>query len=203
MARPRSHWSPRFILCSPTDTPNGENNMTTTWKLASRAEKMNPSVLREILKVTERPGIISLAGGLPSPKTFPIQEFADACAHVLHTDGQAALQYAASEGYGPAASGCRRHAAVERRPSTGADHHRLAAGPGPGRQGAARRRQPRTGRDANLPRRAAGLRADGAGAAKRRQRRRRRDRGRPGGQGEGRTFHLPAAQLPEPDRAAP
>jgi 2-aminoadipate transaminase len=75
--------------------------MTTTWKLATRAEKMNPSVLREILKVTERPGIISLAGGLPSPKTFPIQEFADACAHVLHTDGQAALQYAASEGYGP------------------------------------------------------------------------------------------------------
>ncbi len=75
--------------------------MTTHWKLASRAEKMNPSVLREILKVTERPGIISLAGGLPSPKTFPIQAFADACAHVLHTDGQAALQYAASEGYGP------------------------------------------------------------------------------------------------------
>ena len=75
--------------------------MTTQWKLATRAEKMNPSVLREILKVTERPGIISLAGGLPSPKTFPIQEFADACAEVLHKDGQAALQYAASEGYGP------------------------------------------------------------------------------------------------------
>ena len=71
------------------------------WKLAARAEKMNPSVLREILKVAEQPGIISLAGGLPSPKTFPIQEFADACAEVLQTDGQAALQYAASEGYGP------------------------------------------------------------------------------------------------------
>jgi 2-aminoadipate transaminase len=71
------------------------------WKLAARAEKMNPSVIREILKVTERPGIISLAGGLPSPKTFPISAFAEACAHVLHKDGQAALQYAASEGYGP------------------------------------------------------------------------------------------------------
>ncbi len=71
------------------------------WKLAARAEKMNPSVIREILKVTERPGIISLAGGLPSPKTFPISEFAEACAQVLHKDGQAALQYAASEGYGP------------------------------------------------------------------------------------------------------
>lgn len=71
------------------------------WKLAARAEKMNPSVIREILKVTERPGIISLAGGLPSPKTFPISAFAEACAEVLHKDGQAALQYAASEGYAP------------------------------------------------------------------------------------------------------
>jgi 2-aminoadipate transaminase len=71
-----------------------------TWTLAARAAKMNPSALREILKITERPGIISLAGGLPSPKTFPVQAFADACARVLRDDGPAALQYAASEGYG-------------------------------------------------------------------------------------------------------
>ncbi len=71
------------------------------WMLARRAEKMNPSVIREILKVTERPGIISFAGGLPSPKTFPVQAFSEACAKVLRDDGQAALQYAASEGYGP------------------------------------------------------------------------------------------------------
>ena len=78
---------------SPTST-SGD-----TWKLAARAEKMNPSVIREILKVTEKPGIISLAGGLPSPKTFPIAEF-DAASHkVLSQDGQAALQYAASEGF--------------------------------------------------------------------------------------------------------
>ncbi len=71
------------------------------WKMADRAEKMNPSVIREILKVTEKPGIISFAGGLPSPKTFPIAAFAAACANVLGSDGEAALQYAASEGYGP------------------------------------------------------------------------------------------------------
>ena len=71
----------------------------TNWTLAARAAKMNPSVIREILKVTEKPGIISLAGGLPSPKTFPVQEFAAACATVLSHDGQSALQYAASEGY--------------------------------------------------------------------------------------------------------
>jgi 2-aminoadipate transaminase len=69
------------------------------WTLAARAERMNPSVIREILKVTEKPGIISFAGGLPSPKTFPISEFAAACAKVLAQDGQAALQYAASEGF--------------------------------------------------------------------------------------------------------
>jgi 2-aminoadipate transaminase len=73
----------------------------TQWVLARRAEKMNPSVIREILKVTERPGIISFAGGLPSPRTFPVREFAAACDKVLREDGSAALQYAASEGYGP------------------------------------------------------------------------------------------------------
>ena len=73
----------------------------TNWTLAQRAARMNPSVIREILKVTERPGIISLAGGLPAPQTFPIEAFADAAAQVLGRDGAAALQYAASEGYAP------------------------------------------------------------------------------------------------------
>jgi len=74
---------------------------TSPWVLSARAEAMNPSVLRELLKVTERPGLISFAGGLPSPKTFPVDEFAAACAKVLRDDAPAALQYAASEGYGP------------------------------------------------------------------------------------------------------
>ena len=73
----------------------------SAWTLARRAERMNPSVIREILKVTEKPGIISLAGGLPSPKTFPVAEFAQASAAVLARDGHAALQYAASEGFEP------------------------------------------------------------------------------------------------------
>ena len=74
---------------------------TSPWQLAKRAARMNPSVLREILKITERPGIISFAGGLPSPKAFPVAEFAAACAKVLRDDATAALQYAASEGFGP------------------------------------------------------------------------------------------------------
>ena len=47
----------------------------TTWTLADRAAKMNPSAIREILKLTDRPGIISMAGGLPSPLAFPLDEF--------------------------------------------------------------------------------------------------------------------------------
>ena len=74
---------------------------STHWTLAARAAKMNPSVIREILKVTEKPGIISFAGGLPSSKTFPAAEFEAACAKVLKDDPAGALQYAASEGYGP------------------------------------------------------------------------------------------------------
>ena len=71
------------------------------WHLARRADRMNPSVIREILKVTDRPGIISFAGGLPSSKTFPVAEFDAACAKVLRDDPAGALQYAASEGFGP------------------------------------------------------------------------------------------------------
>jgi 2-aminoadipate transaminase len=84
----------------PNDLPNPPPTQLP-WTLARRAERMNPSVIREILKVTEKPGIISFAGGLPSPKTFPVSAFAEACAKVLREDGQAALQYAASEGYAP------------------------------------------------------------------------------------------------------
>ncbi len=80
---------------------NAQAPQASPWTMAARAEKMNPSVIREILKVTEKPGIISFAGGLPSPKTFPVEAMLEATQHVLTHDGRAALQYAASEGYGP------------------------------------------------------------------------------------------------------
>ncbi|MCW5609422.1 MAG: PLP-dependent aminotransferase family protein [Rubrivivax sp.] len=71
------------------------------WTLARRAERLNPSTIREILKVTEQPGIVSLAGGLPSADTFPVERVAEATARVLRDTPREALQYAASEGYGP------------------------------------------------------------------------------------------------------
>jgi 2-aminoadipate transaminase len=73
----------------------------TPWKLARRAARMNPSVLREILKLAELPGIISLAGGLPSPDTFPVEAMREATQRVLRDTPHQALQYAASEGYAP------------------------------------------------------------------------------------------------------
>jgi 2-aminoadipate transaminase len=71
------------------------------WQLARRAQRLEPSVIREILKITERPGIISLAGGLPAPQSFPVQAMREACDRVLADAPREALQYATSEGFGP------------------------------------------------------------------------------------------------------
>ena len=74
---------------------------SSPWHLAARTARMNPSAIREILKLTERPGIISLAGGLPSADTFPVEAVREATTRVLRDSPREALQYAASEGYAP------------------------------------------------------------------------------------------------------
>jgi 2-aminoadipate transaminase len=52
-----------------------------SWTLSQRAQKLTSSAIREILKVTERPEVISFAGGLPSPDTFPVARLREkACA---------------------------------------------------------------------------------------------------------------------------
>ena len=76
-------------------------NSASPFTLARRAAKMNPSVIREILKLTEKPGVISFAGGLPSAQTFPVEAMREACDRVLRDTPHAALQYAASEGFAP------------------------------------------------------------------------------------------------------
>ena len=83
------------------------------WKMARRAERMNPSVIREILKITEKPGIISLAGGLPSPDTFPVEAMREATALVLRDAPREALQYAASEGFAPLREWVAAHMAAQ------------------------------------------------------------------------------------------
>jgi len=62
---------------------------------------LKASAIREILKVTEMPDVISFAGGLPAPELFPVEQFARACQEVLSEDGPAALQYSVTEGYPP------------------------------------------------------------------------------------------------------
>jgi 2-aminoadipate transaminase len=62
------------------------------------AERVGSSAIRDLLHLTERPEIISLAGGLPSADAFPVQAIADATARILDVDPTAALQYTTTEG---------------------------------------------------------------------------------------------------------
>jgi 2-aminoadipate transaminase len=71
------------------------------WAISRRAQQLTSSAIREILKVTERPEVISFAGGLPSPASFPVAAMEAATARVFADNPAAALQYAATEGYLP------------------------------------------------------------------------------------------------------
>lgn len=74
--------------------------MESLFRFSALAENMQPSPIRELFRVTQQPGMISFAGGLPDPDTFPVEAFAS-CADVLSRDGRTVLQYGASEGYPP------------------------------------------------------------------------------------------------------
>jgi 2-aminoadipate transaminase len=69
--------------------------------LASRTKGMHGSAIRELLKLTQQPDVISFAGGLPAPDFFPLREVQEACRFIIEKDGAKALQYSATEGYGP------------------------------------------------------------------------------------------------------
>jgi 2-aminoadipate transaminase len=71
------------------------------WTLSQRAQKLTSSAIREILKVTEQPEVISFAGGLPSAATFPVARMRQACEDILTTAASPALQYGPTEGYMP------------------------------------------------------------------------------------------------------
>jgi 2-aminoadipate transaminase len=68
---------------------------------ANRMQHLHKSFIREILKVTQNPEVISFAGGLPNPQFFPVQEITEASQKVLRQDGQNVLQYSTTEGYPP------------------------------------------------------------------------------------------------------
>lgn len=70
-------------------------------KFAKRIDNMKGSEIREAIKLTLKPGMISFAGGLPAPEMFPVAEMKDAANHVLEEAGAVAMQYATTEGYDP------------------------------------------------------------------------------------------------------
>jgi len=71
------------------------------FKLAERMEHLKTSEIRELLKLTEQPDLISFAGGLPAPELFPIEEIKLISLKVLSNEGTNALQYGPTEGYTP------------------------------------------------------------------------------------------------------
>ena len=77
--------------------------MSTPWahRFAQRTKFVKSSTIRELLKLTQRPEVISFAGGLPAPDVFPVERFETACHRVLEAKGAMAMQYSASEGYTP------------------------------------------------------------------------------------------------------
>ena len=81
--------------------------------LASRMRHLHTSEIRELLKLTERPDVISFAGGLPDPALFPARELGDILREVAAEDGATTLQYGTTIGYGPL-----REAIAERLGST-------------------------------------------------------------------------------------
>ena len=87
--------------------------METLWtdRYAQRTQWMTSSTIRELLKITEQPGVISFAGGLPAPEVFPIKEFEEATQRVLKEHGPQALQYSTTEGYRPLREMIARHTA--------------------------------------------------------------------------------------------
>jgi 2-aminoadipate transaminase len=85
--------------------------MSTTWasRYALRTRTIKSSAIRELLKITQRPEVISFAGGLPAPDVFPVERFREACSKVLGESAKQALQYGASEGYEPLREMIARH----------------------------------------------------------------------------------------------
>lgn len=68
---------------------------------AKRMDNIKASEIRELLKLTQQPNIISFAGGMPAPESFPIEELVKIGRDVLENTGAQALQYGPTEGYQP------------------------------------------------------------------------------------------------------
>jgi 2-aminoadipate transaminase len=84
-----------------TDLNIRENHMDFNHLLADRTRAMDVNVIREILKVVSQPGMVSLAGGIPAPESFPMEIMRDLTSIVIDKYGSKAFQYDPTEGFGP------------------------------------------------------------------------------------------------------
>ena len=77
--------------------------MNTLWEFryAYRMKEMKSSAIRELLKFTDQPDVISFAGGLPASEVFPYQKVKESCIKIIDNQGSQALQYGVTEGYQP------------------------------------------------------------------------------------------------------
>ncbi|HLF83142.1 MAG TPA: PLP-dependent aminotransferase family protein [Blastocatellia bacterium] len=91
----------RALECQSPVAAQSTEFQEKSYRFASRMSRMPVSAIREILKVTEHPEIISFAGGLPAPELFPVAAIAQAHADVFADEGPAALQYSTTEGWCP------------------------------------------------------------------------------------------------------
>ncbi|MDE5619409.1 MAG: PLP-dependent aminotransferase family protein [Ruminococcus sp.] len=71
------------------------------YKFSDKVTKLQASAIREILKFTSVPGVISFAAGNPAPEAFPTEKIAEISAELLRDDPILALQYNITEGYTP------------------------------------------------------------------------------------------------------
>jgi 2-aminoadipate transaminase len=81
--------------------------MQTNWeqRYARRMSNIKASFIRELLKVTQQPDVITFGGGFPASELFPIEKVRVACEKLLSENGQKALQYTTTEGYPPCVNG--------------------------------------------------------------------------------------------------
>ncbi len=74
-------------------------------RFSKRMDNVKASAIREILKLTQNPNIISFAGGLPAQELFPVEEIKEITNKILDTAGEKALQYSATDGFDPLREG--------------------------------------------------------------------------------------------------
>lgn len=104
-----------------------EMNKIEKWPVSEHVQSIGTSIIREILKFSSKPGIISFAGGLPAPELFPLEQIKQCACDVLDKYGPAAVQYSLSRGIIPLRELLAERATAAGEPST-VDNYLVTAG---------------------------------------------------------------------------